>query len=299
MVNLSTNKSAPPRSLRSLWHKTRKWLYSIGVVGVLGLLASITGLWDHFFPNNSPVIVNSSSKQVDVKSSSQIVTTVTGDNNTVVTENTGRVEGVSTSFSTDFNKSADWIFTDGLHTDDNIISYAGYGQTELHLTKNKFSQTNTYTVTIVPLSQHPDLVLRVENSFDIRFGDGGSREVALYKFARAGNWPPVKLQNQYPKYERETRWILPCSLVVGNVVTIIINVTATGEFRKNVTLQYDYQCQSGKHVDPQNEDFTPALWSFPVYQSTNVPASFGVGINDPKGKDNAKVEIKSIDIQNS
>jgi hypothetical protein len=194
----------------------------------------------------------------------------------------GRVEGSTTPvFSSTFEKSGDWKFSDKLKTTSGIITYAGKGQTNLHLTKKKFSQTNTYVVEFIPISPNPDLVLRVENSFDIRFGDGGPWESSLYKFTRSGNWPPVPLQN--PNTRRNKRWKHPCALIPGNLVKAIINVTATGEFRKNVTLQYEYQCITGRNISPQDAEYEPAIWSFTVPQSTNVPAAFGVGLNDPTG----------------
>lgn len=226
----------------------------------------------------------------------QNTTTISGDDNTVIIEDRAEVEGALAFFNSSLSSVSDWEFSNGLKTDGGIISYVGNGQTALDLTKQKFSQTNAYIVTFVPISSSPDLVLRVENSFDIRFGDGGPDEVALYKFAREGNWPPVPLAN--PNADRKTRWQLPCWLIPGNAVTITINVKATGDFHKDVTLLYEYQCKEGKGITPQDAGFSSAFWSFTVPQATNLPAKFGVGINDPDGKDKASLEIQSVIIEN-
>jgi hypothetical protein len=82
------------------------------------------------------------------------------------------------------------------------------------------------------------------------------------------------------------------------VVTLRIVIDAPEEYRdrKSVTLFSDYYCEDGKHVDSQDASVRAPFWSFQVPSSINEPVQYGIGLDDPTGKDKPAVELKQIKI---
>lgn len=221
-------------------------------------------------------------------------------NSADVTLPSPKIEGASDigsesfDFESDLGNVNDWSIDKDLRFSDSELRFKhNKGLPKFVISKTVFPQTNEYRVSFIPLTNAPNLILRVENSHDVRVGDGGPSEAALHSYTESQNWPEQPLDN--PNTRRETRWKYPCPLPIGNVVNITMDVTALGDHRKTVAMYYEYTCSDGTRITPQDARYGPALWTFTVPAAVNKPSRFAVGINDPDNK--YKPVIKNISVK--
>lgn len=215
----------------------------------------------------------------------------------------GNVKGAQVeapAFTSDFLDDENWTRYKELQKNRNVISYRKIGRRAspaLMLTKEKFPQHAEVIIKFVPLRKAINFHFRVADSFDLRFGDGGNSEAALGPFSPDDpNWSAIDLTN--PSCERKDRFCLPCPVATNKVVNLRIVIDSPPNYRdgKTVIFYSDYYCEDGRHVDPQDSSYVPPLWKFQVPSSVNKPTNYGVGLDDPSGKDKPQIELLQISI---
>jgi len=280
----------------------RTWQKIAIITGVITAITSVVALFV-FRGKNSTIsnpVSSGQSRQMNQTgdNSIQSTTEISGPVESLTVPNNGVVQGISDPIlSSNIDDINNWQPNNGLRFEDSILSFKrNRGRPLFYLTLEAFSQENTYSIWFIPRSSAIDLILRVENAFDIRPGDGGLDESALYQFVEEGPWPPVPLKN--PNTQREDRFQFPCPLPIGREVKIMMKVDAEGNYRKLVRMYYEYTCEDGSKIDTQGERYEPAIWTFTVPERMARPSRFGVGLNDPSGKDKPRVEIINVEIKN-
>lgn len=221
--------------------------------------------------------------------------------------NEPRVEGSSREllFESSFGKEGDdkWTIEKQLKKNGQTIRYRGNGEPAMMYTKMAFPQHAEINMNFIShtstFAHALNLIVRIEGAFDLRLGDGGSKEIALRPFSKIdANWPPIPSENT--PCERKDRFCLPCPIPIDQEVSMRVAVDAPPQYqnRKTVSVFMDYFCEDGRHIGPDDPKYSPAIWTISPELRTNQPSRIGIGLNDPDGKDKPTIELKGIKILN-